>query len=89
MIYYRTYPSWRDLLFNNKKKDEEEPTLVTESILAEIMAEAQEDVERAVQPDVPYKLVNGDYDMVIKAIPVKAITSEQRVMFNDQEANCK
>ena len=54
------------------------------------MAEAQEDVERAdVQPDVPYKLVNGDYDMVIKAIPVKAITSEQRVMFNDQEANCK
>ena len=47
------------------------------------------EVERDVKPDVPYKIVNGDYDMVVKAIPIKAISSEQRVMFDEQEANCK
>ena len=47
------------------------------------------EVERDVQPNVPYKIVNGDYDMVVKAIPIKAISSEQRVMFDEQEANCK
>ena len=64
-----------------QKKDEEEPTLVTESILAEILAEA----ERVVQPNVPYKVMNQELPIVK---PIKAVTSEERSRY-ENTASCK
>ena len=54
---------------------------MTESILAEILAEA----ERVVQPNVPYKVMKQELP-IIK--PIKAVSSEERSRY-ENTANCK
>ena len=54
---------------------------MTESVLAEILAEA----ERAVQPNVPYKVMDQELP-IIK--PIKAVNSEERSRYENL-ANCK
>ena len=74
-------PSETEHYEQKQKKDEEEPTVVTESILAEIWAEA----ERVVQPNVPYKVMDQELP-IIK--PIKAVSSEERSRY-ENTANCK
>jgi len=59
--------------------------LVTDSVLAEILAE-KENQDQIVQSFVPYNLVNENFDArsVIKPIPIKAISSQQRAAFDNE-----
>ena len=72
------------MTIQTKKKDEDQPTLVTDTVLAEILAEKEKE-DQIVQSFVPYNLVNEDFDArsVIKPIPIKAISSQQRAAFDN------
>ena len=80
--YFLHVKKW--LTIQTKKKDEDQPTLVTDTVLAEILAEKEKE-DQIVQSFVPYNLVNEDFDArsVIKPIPIKAISSQQRAAFDN------